>query len=87
MPFPYSVLRCLALAKNKDSERWGPCRGSLGKVGTDGRAEMETNLAPFLNMPIRLAGDLVCEWMVAGMDSSTTSNQNRSKNRGKSHDG
>lgn len=87
MPFPYSVLRCLALAKNKDSERWGPCRGSLGKVGTDGRAEMETNPAPFLNMPIRLAGDLVCEWMVAGMDSSTTSNQNRSKNRGKSHDG
>lgn len=32
---------------------------------------------PFPNMPIRLIGDLVCKWMVAGMDSSTTSNENR----------
>lgn len=77
MPFPYLGLRCLALAKNKDSERWGPCRGSVVKVGTDGRAGMETNPAPFPNRPIRLAGDLVSEGTVAGMDSSTTSNPNR----------
>lgn len=78
MPFPYSVLRCLALAKNKDPERQGPCRGSLVKVGIDGRAEMyETNL-------------IHAHEVGAGMDSArpvTRTEDQKNKSGGKHHDG